>query len=166
MSEAAESTARDDEVVEGEVAAKPWAVYLLHCDGNKSYIGISPSPHARFAAHRSGKGAAFTRANRPQGLAAVVWFENRSAASSMEARLKALARPSKLEWFNEFAATAATSPATLRDGLASLAGRLMARSRPRAAAWTGPGAQTGTSPQEAAQRWHRRKARRQPVSRR
>jgi putative endonuclease len=123
LSEAAEGTAPDADTVAAAAGARPWAVYLLHCDGGKSYIGISPSPQERFEAHRAGKGAAFTRANRPQGLAAVVWFENRSAASSMEARLKSLARPSKLEWFNEFAASAATSPATLRDGLASLAGR-------------------------------------------
>ena len=36
----------------------------------------------------------------------------------------------------------------------------------RAAAWTGPSVQTGTSHREAVQRSHRRKARRQPVSRR
>jgi len=101
-------------------AAKPWAVYLLHCEGGKSYIGISPWPHKRFDAHRSGKGAAFTRANRPQVLAAVVWFENRSAAASMEARLKALARPAKLAWFERFTATTATVPATLDVGLARL----------------------------------------------
>jgi len=102
-------------------AARPWAVYLLHCAGGKSYIGISPLPHERFAAHEAGKGAAFTRANRPQALAAVVWFENRSAAASMEVRLKALARPAKLAWFERFTATTATVPATLDVGLASLA---------------------------------------------
>jgi putative endonuclease len=110
-----------DSEAEGVIpAAKPWAVYLLHCAGGRSYIGISPSPHARFAAHQAGNGAAFTRANRPQALAAVVWFENRSAAASMEVRLKALARPAKLAWFQRFAATTTTAPATIEVGLASL----------------------------------------------
>jgi putative endonuclease len=104
-------------------AAKPWAVYLLHCAGGRSYIGISPLPHERFAVHQAGKGAAFTRANRPQALAAVVWFENRSAAASMEVRLKALARPAKLAWFERFAAATASMPATLDVGLASLTSR-------------------------------------------
>jgi putative endonuclease len=103
--------------------AKPWAVYLLHCEGSKSYIGISPAPQERYAAHLAGKGAAFTRSNRPVSLAAIVWFENRSAAASMEVRLKALARPAKLAWFQRFTATTATVPATLDDGLASLASR-------------------------------------------
>jgi putative endonuclease len=101
--------------------ARPWAVYLLHCAGGRSYIGISPAPQQRFAAHQAGKGAAFTRANRPLQLAAVVWFESRSAAASMEARLKARARPLKLAWFAGFPATSESRPAILEDGRASLA---------------------------------------------
>ena len=120
MPEAVEGATLDNEAADAAAVAKPWAVYLLDCDGGKSYIGISPWPQERFEAHQAGRGAAFTRANRPQALAAVAWFKNRSAAASMEARLKALARPSKLEWFKGFAATAASSPATLDDGLASL----------------------------------------------
>jgi putative endonuclease len=111
-----ESTRTDIELA----VPQPWAVYLLHCDGGKSYTGISPSPQERFEAHQAGKGAAFTRAWRPRDLAAVVWFESRSTAASMEARVKALARPAKLEWFAEFAATSTSTPATLEDGLASL----------------------------------------------
>ncbi|MGB7903482.1 MAG: GIY-YIG nuclease family protein [Steroidobacteraceae bacterium] len=119
----------DDGAVSGEpagtdaraaAAAKPWAVYLLHCEGGKSYIGISPLPHERFAAHQAGKGAAFTRAYRPQALAAVVWFESRSAAASMEVRLKTLARPVKLTWFTRFPATTPSTPSTLDAGLSSL----------------------------------------------
>ncbi|MBK7904140.1 MAG: GIY-YIG nuclease family protein [Proteobacteria bacterium] len=109
-------------------AAKPWAVYLLHCAGGKSYIGISPTPDERFEVHRTGKGAAFTRANRPHALAAVVWFESRSAAASMEVRLKSLARPAKLAWFERFAAATATVPATLDVGLASLTSRRLCSS--------------------------------------
>jgi putative endonuclease len=101
-------------------AATPWAVYLLHCAGSKCYIGISPAPEQRFEVHRTGRGAAFTRANPPMSLAAIAWFENRSAAASMEARLKTLARAAKLAWFERFTATTASVPATLDAGLASL----------------------------------------------
>jgi putative endonuclease len=104
-------------------SARPWAVYLLHCAGGRSYIGISPAPQQRFAAHQAGKGAAFTRANRPLQLAAVVWFESRSAAASMEARLKARARPLKLAWFAGFPATSESRPAILEEGCASLSPR-------------------------------------------
>jgi putative endonuclease len=121
--EAAEDAAPDSDAPDATADFRPWAVYLLDCHGGKSYIGISPWPQQRFEVHRAGKGAAFTRANRPQTLAAVVWFEDRSAAASMEARLKTLARSSKLEWFNGFAATTAASPATLDDGLSSLSRR-------------------------------------------
>ena len=123
MPEAAEGAALGDETADAATLAKPWAVYLLMCHGSKSYIGISPSPQARFDVHQAGRGGAFTRANRPQALAAVVWFENRRAAASMEARLKALARPSKLEWFREFPVTTASSPVTIDAGLASLFGK-------------------------------------------
>jgi putative endonuclease len=118
--EAAEDAVLDSDAPDDTADLRPWAVYLLDCKGGRSYIGISPWPQQRFEVHRAGKGAAFTRANRPQTLAAVVWFESRSAAASMEVRLKALARPVKLEWFNGFAATTAASPATLKGGLSSL----------------------------------------------
>ncbi len=109
-----------DEGADDPVTEKPWAVYLLHCQGGKSYIGISPLPQERFEAHLTGKGAAFTRANRPLSLAAIAWFENRRAAASMEVRLKTLARPVKLAWFERFQATGAVVPVTLDAGLASL----------------------------------------------
>ena len=125
--EAADRIALDEGATD-PVTAKPWAVYLLHCAGGKSYIGISPLPQARLEAHVSGKGAAFTRANPPVSLAAIAWFENRSAAASMEVRLKALARPAKLAWFERFTATTASVPATLDAGLASLPRRPARRS--------------------------------------
>ncbi len=109
-----------DEGAGDPVTAQPWAVYLLHCQGGKCYIGISPLPQERFKAHLTGRGAAFTRANRPLSLAAIAWFENRRAAASMEVRLKALARPAKLAWFEQFQAMTAVVPATLDVGLASL----------------------------------------------
>jgi putative endonuclease len=121
--EAAEDTARDGDPLDATADARPWAVYLLECPGGRSYIGISPRPQQRFEVHRAGKGAAFTRANRPQSLAAVVWFESRSAAASMEVRLKALARPARFEWFSSFAATSASNPAKREDGLACLSRR-------------------------------------------
>ena len=108
------------EAVDAYAVPEPWAVYLLNCHGGTSYIGISPRPQERFEVHQSGKGAAFTRAHRPQTLAAIVWFESRSAAASMEPRLKALARPAKFAWFQGFAASTPSNPATLAVGLASL----------------------------------------------
>ena len=128
MPEAVAGAALDERAADVATGTRPWAVYLLHCAGGKCYIGISPSPHARFAAHQAGNGAAFTRANRPQVLAAIVWFENRSTAASMEARLKALARPAKLAWFERFTATTAAAPATLDAGLASLTNRRLCSS--------------------------------------
>lgn len=123
----AEDATPDVAAAEAAAATQPWAVYLLTCHGGRSYIGISPRPQQRFEAHRQGRGAAFTRANRPQTLVTVVWFTDRRAAASMEARLKALPRPAKLQWFDEFPPTSAATPATIADGLASLARRRQPR---------------------------------------
>lgn len=123
MQEAGEVATLDDDAAVAAAVDEPWALYLLLCGGGMSYIGISPRPQQRFEAHQAGRGGAFTRANRPQSLAAIVWFENRSAAASMEPRLKALPRAAKLEWFEGFAATAVSCPATLEAGLASLSQR-------------------------------------------
>jgi predicted GIY-YIG superfamily endonuclease len=57
-----------------------------------------------------------------------VWFEDRSAAASMEVRLKALPRSAKLAWFERFAAATASMPATLDVGLASLTSRRLCSS--------------------------------------
>ena len=112
-------------------SSPPWAVYLLHCAGGRSYIGISPTPQQRFEAHQAGKGAAFTRANKAEVLAAVVWFENRSAAASMEARLKALSRRAKLAWFRQQPGMDPCTPMTLADGMATLACQGLGPSRAR-----------------------------------
>jgi putative endonuclease len=99
-------------------SVEPWAVYLLACAGGKSYVGISPRPEERFAAHCAGRGGAFTRANPPQRCVRVVWFDGRRAAASLEVRLKAMTRERKWQWFAEFPETTPEQTATLETGLA------------------------------------------------
>jgi putative endonuclease len=101
-------------------SAEPWSVYLLACAGGKSYVGISPRPEERFAAHCAGRGGAFTRANPPERCVQVVWFDDRRAAASLEVRLKAVTRERKWAWFTEFPHTTAGQPTTLEVGLARL----------------------------------------------
>ena len=91
---------------------EPWSVYLLACAGGKSYVGISPRPEERFAAHCAGRGGAFTRANPPERCVRVVWFDERRAAASLEVRLKAMTRERKWAWFVDFPQTTPAQPAT------------------------------------------------------
>lgn len=75
-----------------------WFVYMLECKGAKIYTGITTDVAARFQKHCKGKGAAYTRANKPLRVLACKRCADRSAASKTEAQLKQLARPDKLLW--------------------------------------------------------------------
>jgi putative endonuclease len=77
---------------------KIWFVYMLECAEGRIYIGIATDVSARFDKHRSGRGAAFTRINKPLRVIAAMPCSNRSMASKTEASLKKLRRPAKLQW--------------------------------------------------------------------
>lgn len=77
---------------------KTWWLYLLECEGDRLYAGIALNVSARFELHRSGKGAKFTRANRPKTLLAAQPFESRGDALRAEYALKQLKRSDKLQW--------------------------------------------------------------------
>jgi len=75
-----------------------WWVYMISCRGGKVYTGTAKDPEARFAAHREGKGAAFTRANPPIAMLRCAPFGSRSEACRAEAAIKKMPRRKKLEW--------------------------------------------------------------------
>jgi putative endonuclease len=78
-----------------------WFLYLLECNNGAYYAGITNDLDARFAAHQTGKGARYTRANPPVRVVASKAYVNRSAASIAEAKLKQLLRHKKLQYFDE-----------------------------------------------------------------
>ena len=78
-----------------------WFLYLLECNNGAYYTGITNNLNARFAAHISGKGARYTRANPPVKVIASKPYPDRSSASIAEAQLKNLPRSKKLGFFNE-----------------------------------------------------------------
>ena len=59
---------------------------------------VTPDVAARFATHRSGKGAAFTRSFPPRKVLAAMRCASRGAALSAEHALKQLERSEKLAW--------------------------------------------------------------------
>lgn len=73
-----------------------WYLYLLECEDGSLYTGISTDVDRRFAEHRSGKGARYTRSHLPRYLLASVAIGSRSEALKAELRLKALPRAEKL----------------------------------------------------------------------
>ena len=76
-----------------------WVLYLLECNNGAYYAGITNDLPARFAAHLSGKGARYTRANPPVKIIASKLYLDRSSASIAEAQLKSLPRSKKLQFF-------------------------------------------------------------------
>ncbi|MGH8462430.1 MAG: GIY-YIG nuclease family protein [Stenotrophobium sp.] len=79
-------------------APATWLVYMLECAGGRIYTGIATDVAARFAKHCAGRGAAFTRINKPLRIMAAMPCGNRSEATKTESNLKKLRRPAKLMW--------------------------------------------------------------------
>ena len=73
-----------------------WYVYMLRCGDGSLYTGCTDNVERRLAAHRSGKGAKYTRSRLPLELVYQESVEDRSAALRREAAIKALPRAKKL----------------------------------------------------------------------
>ena len=73
-----------------ERAAKRWYVYLILCRSNAIYTGIALDVGARYAQHRAGTGARYTRANPPRRLLTKFVCPNQSVAGKLEAAIKRL----------------------------------------------------------------------------
>jgi putative endonuclease len=95
--------------------SKIWWLYLLACRGGRTYIGVAIDVEARFALHRSGKGAKFTRANPPHEILAAQSFANRSEALKAEYALKQLDRPAKLIWARQWRRNPESAASGSRD---------------------------------------------------
>lgn len=77
---------------------EPWYLYVIECDDGRLYTGISNNVEKRFKKHASGKGAIFTRMNRPVRILATQKYPNKRFAAKAEAQLKKLDRATKLAW--------------------------------------------------------------------
>ncbi len=75
-----------------------WWLYLLACEDGRTYAGVAIDVDARFKAHSEGKGAKFTRSNRPVRVLGARAFASKSEALKAEAALKKLSREERLAW--------------------------------------------------------------------
>ena len=81
---------------EGTRSQTPYTVYILRCRGDRLYTGITTDLERRFSEHGgTEKSARFTRAFRPETVAAAWETDSRSAALKLEARIKKLTRREK-----------------------------------------------------------------------
>jgi putative endonuclease len=76
--------------------ARRWCVYLLRCGDGTLYAGITNDLDKRLAAHRTGKGARYTRGRGPLKLVHCEPAHDRPSALKREHALKRLPRRQKL----------------------------------------------------------------------
>ena len=71
-------------------------VYILHCGDGSLYTGWTNDLDARLEAHRSGRGAKYTRSHLPVELAYSEEYVSREDAMRREWQIKQLTRQQKL----------------------------------------------------------------------
>ena len=73
-----------------------WHTYIIKCNDDSLYTGITINLEKRLAAHNAGKGAKYTASRRPVQLVYREEVANRSEASKRENTIKKLNRNDKL----------------------------------------------------------------------
>lgn len=74
---------------------KQWVVYILECKDGTLYTGITDRLLHRLEAHRTGKGAKYTRGRGPLKLRYLEDCESHSAALKREIAIKRLTKDEK-----------------------------------------------------------------------
>ena len=72
-----------------------WVVYIIKCNDNSLYTGITTDLSARLASHEAGTGAKYTRGRGPFCLVFQEQAPSRGAATRRENQIKALSARAK-----------------------------------------------------------------------
>ena len=72
-----------------------WYLYILRCKDDTLYTGITTDVEKRLEAHRTGKGAKYTRGRTPLELVYRETCGSHSAALKRELEVKSLSREEK-----------------------------------------------------------------------
>ena len=78
-----------------------WYLYILQCGDGSLYTGITTDVEKRLEAHRSGKGAKYTRGRLPLKLKYREGCDTHSDALKRELEIKHLSREEKLALIGE-----------------------------------------------------------------
>ena len=79
---------------------KKFYVYIILTVNNKLYCGYTDDVERRYKLHKEGKGAKFTKANKPFKLVYVKEFDTKQEAQKEEYRIKQLTRRQKEKLIN------------------------------------------------------------------
>ena len=74
-----------------------YVVYMIRCEDNTIYTGITTDVERRFKEHQEGgsKGAKYTRVHRPLKIEKVIDAKDRSEASKLEHKIKRMTKEEK-----------------------------------------------------------------------
>ena len=81
--------------------ANAYYVYILLTENGTLYCGFTDDVQRRFEMHCSGKGAKYTRANKPVEILYTKCYANKSDAQKEEWRIKHLSRSDKIKLISE-----------------------------------------------------------------
>ena len=84
-----------------EAVSKKWTLYILKCKDGTLYTGITDDLQRRLQAHRTGKGAKYTRGRGPLALVYEEECGNKGTALKREYAIKQLSRAQKLKLLPE-----------------------------------------------------------------
>ncbi|MGD0022806.1 MAG: GIY-YIG nuclease family protein [Smithellaceae bacterium] len=77
-------------------ARKSWVVYILRCNDNSFYTGLTNDIEKRLMAHNNGTGAKYTRARLPVKLMIMSGCMDRKEAMCLEIRIKRMPKDKKI----------------------------------------------------------------------
>jgi putative endonuclease len=72
-----------------------WQVYIILCEDNSLYTGITTAIERRFREHAEGSGARYFRGREPRRVVFLEGGHSRSTASRREAEIKKMRRAEK-----------------------------------------------------------------------
>ena len=75
-----------------------WYLYLIECNNGAYYAGITNDLAGRYAAHVSGRGAKYTKANSPLRLLGSKAYPDRTTASRAEWEIRQLPKSKKMAY--------------------------------------------------------------------
>lgn len=70
------------------MSERAWSVYVLMCFNGRIYIGMALNVEQRFRQHIAGRGALFTRINKPYCIMGAKEFSSRKEAAREERAMK------------------------------------------------------------------------------
>lgn len=84
--------------MQSQVSSKTkYYIYIIFCENNTLYTGVTTDYKRRFIEHTSKKvGAKFTKAFKPEKIVALWKTDGRSSAQKLEARIRKLKKDDKL----------------------------------------------------------------------